>query len=94
VPPPLQVCGGRPAYLTRHDLHMALANSAALALAGVGPDTPEPEGGTIDRDPATGRPTGLLRWVQRAAESRYWYCRIAIPGEFLTIELVRAVSVG
>ncbi|EFJ44615.1 hypothetical protein VOLCADRAFT_94988 [Volvox carteri f. nagariensis] len=55
------VCGDHPAYLTRHDLHMALVNTAALQLAGIGPHTPDPEGGLIDRDPATGRPTGLLR---------------------------------
>ncbi|PNH12482.1 putative amidohydrolase ytcJ, partial [Tetrabaena socialis] len=55
-----EVTGGRPAYLTRHDLHLALANSAALALAGLGPEAPDPEGGTIDRD-VHGQPTGLLR---------------------------------
>src|SRR5690606_7063244 len=40
--------------------HMALANSAALELAGVGADTPEVEGGKIVRD-ADGRPTGILK---------------------------------
>ncbi|GIM11474.1 hypothetical protein Vretimale_14968 [Volvox reticuliferus] len=56
-----EVCGGRPAYLTRHDLHMALANTAALELAGIGPNTVDPEGGIIDREADTGGPTGLLR---------------------------------
>ncbi|GLI65679.1 hypothetical protein VaNZ11_009286, partial [Volvox africanus] len=56
-----EVCGGRPAYLTRHDLHMALANTAAMELANIGPNTADPEGGIIDRDGDTGRPTGLLR---------------------------------
>ncbi|GIL61849.1 hypothetical protein Vafri_16260, partial [Volvox africanus] len=64
-----EVCGGRPAYLTRHDLHMALANTAAMELAGIGPNTTDPEGGIIDREGDTGRPTGLLReramsWVE------------------------------
>ncbi|KXZ47869.1 hypothetical protein GPECTOR_32g482 [Gonium pectorale] len=56
-----EVCGDLPAYLTRHDLHLGLANSAALAMAGIGTETPDPEGGIIDRHPGTGRPTGLLR---------------------------------
>ncbi|KAG2430260.1 hypothetical protein HXX76_010358 [Chlamydomonas incerta] len=56
-----QVCGGRPAYVTRHDSHLGLANSAALAQAGINSATSDPDGGTIDRDPATGQPTGILR---------------------------------
>jgi len=41
-------------------VHMAVANSLALRLAGISRDTPNPPGGTIDRD-ATGEPTGALR---------------------------------
>jgi predicted amidohydrolase YtcJ len=36
-------------------------NSRALELAGITRDTPNPSGGTIDRDPDTGEPTGVLR---------------------------------
>jgi predicted amidohydrolase YtcJ len=50
----------RPAIVNRYDGHLAIANSAALEAAGIGPDTPNPEGGIIDRD-AAGRPTGVLR---------------------------------
>lgn len=57
-----QVCGGRPAYVTRHDSHLGVANSAALARADITAATPDPDGGTVDRDPATGQPTGILRW--------------------------------
>ncbi|MCB1395030.1 MAG: amidohydrolase [Rhodobacter sp.] len=39
--------------------HALWVNSAALAAAGIGPDTPDPEGGEIERD-ADGRPTGIL----------------------------------
>lgn len=49
-----------PALVVRYCGHVAVANSAALALAGIGPDTPDPRGGTIDRDPS-GVPTGVLR---------------------------------
>jgi predicted amidohydrolase YtcJ len=52
--------GSRPALLTRTCGHLAVANSAALALAGITRDTPDPEGGQIDRD-TSGEPTGLLR---------------------------------
>ncbi len=54
------VTGGRPAVLWRADLHAAWANTAALAAAGVGPQTPTPPAGVIDRDPQ-GQPTGILR---------------------------------
>jgi predicted amidohydrolase YtcJ len=49
-----------PALLTRSDGHSAVANSAALALAGVDAGTPNPPGGVIDRGP-DGQPTGFLR---------------------------------
>lgn len=55
-----QVCPDRPVFLVRYDIHSALANSKALDLVGVTADTPDPFDGRIERDPATGRPTGLL----------------------------------
>ena len=53
--------GERPALLTRMDGHQALANSKALAMAGITKDTPDPTGGVIVRDPKTGEPTGILK---------------------------------
>ncbi|MFV3075242.1 amidohydrolase [Niveispirillum fermenti] len=41
--------------------HSYWVNSRALALAGITRDTPDPENGTIDRDPATGEPVGGLQ---------------------------------
>lgn len=52
---------GRPVFLQRLDMHMAVASSRALSLAGVTADSPDPEGGVVDRDPATGEPTGVVR---------------------------------
>ncbi len=49
-----------PIALTRTCGHMIVANSRALALAGVTRDTPDPHGGTIVRD-SDGEPTGLLQ---------------------------------
>jgi len=54
--------GSRPALLLRSDLHIAVANSAALERAGIdrGAVTADPDGGQIVRN-AEGRPTGVLR---------------------------------
>jgi hypothetical protein len=49
-----------PIALTRTCGHMIVANGAALALAGITRDTPDPAGGTIVRD-SQGEPTGLLQ---------------------------------
>lgn len=58
-----EVSAGRPVLLTRACGHCSVANTRALEIAGVGPGTPDPPGGKIDRDPATGEPTGVL-WEQ------------------------------
>jgi hypothetical protein len=54
------ITGNRPAIFTRVDGHIAVANTRALELAGIGPGRPDPSGGKIDRD-AQGRPTGIVR---------------------------------
>jgi predicted amidohydrolase YtcJ len=54
-----RVVGGRPACLLSHDVHAIWANSTALELAGITPETPDPPGGRIVRD-ASGRPSGVL----------------------------------
>ncbi len=55
------VSGNHPVFVNRYDGHMALANSKALALAGIDKHTADPHGGQIVRDPKTGEPTGVLR---------------------------------
>jgi predicted amidohydrolase YtcJ len=55
------VAPDRPVYLTTADGHSAWVNSRALALAGIGPDTPDPALGTIEREALTGEPSGTLR---------------------------------
>ena len=54
------MAGDRPLIIHRYCGHIAMANTAALALAGVTSATPDPVGGTLDRD-AQGEPTGVLR---------------------------------
>ncbi len=48
-----------PVYLTAKSLHAAWANAAALQLAGIHADSPDPANGRIQRD-AQGQPTGIL----------------------------------
>ncbi len=54
------VTGDHPAYFVRTDGHMLVANSAALKIAGITKQTPDPPGGRIDREP-DGSPAGGLR---------------------------------
>ena len=49
-----------PVILTRAGGHSAVANSMALDLADVTPDTPDPEGGVIERNP-DGSLNGVIR---------------------------------
>ncbi len=53
------VVADRPVYLGRSDGHAGVANSSALALAGVTASTANPAGGEILRD-SKGEPTGML----------------------------------
>jgi len=48
----------RPVFLTRKDGHSAWANSRALELAGIDDDTPDPPGGSIQREKK--HATGIL----------------------------------
>jgi len=50
-----------PVFLSRVDGHSLLINSYVLKKSGITRETPDPEGGKIVRDPATGEPTGVLK---------------------------------
>ncbi len=47
--------------LQSSDGHSVWVNSATLERAGITKDTPDPEGGLIERDPESGEPNGTLR---------------------------------
>jgi hypothetical protein len=55
-----QVTASHPAFLVRIDGHIAIANSAALAAAGITSKTTPPQGSAIDLD-SQGELTGILR---------------------------------
>ena len=63
------VSAAEPVLISHVSGHMGCVNSAALAAAGIGPDTPDPPGGKIGRD-NQGRPNGYLEetaFIQLAA---------------------------
>ncbi|AQA20145.1 amidohydrolase [Halioglobus japonicus] len=49
-----------PIFITHVSGHMGVANSLALEVSAIDASTPNPEGGVIVKDPASGEPTGLL----------------------------------
>jgi predicted amidohydrolase YtcJ len=51
---------GHPVRLEHRSGHAVALNSPALALAGIHRDTPDPPEGVIQRDEASGEPTGVL----------------------------------
>ena len=55
-----RISPNNPVYLVRADGHGGVANSAALKIAGITRDTPNPFGGEIMKDKGTGEPTGML----------------------------------
>jgi predicted amidohydrolase YtcJ len=54
------VSSARPIAIMHVSGHLAVANSAVLTLAGIGPDTPDPEGGRIRRKADGRTPNGVL----------------------------------
>ncbi len=55
-----RVAPDRPLLAVRYCGHVAVANTAALAAAGIDEHAPDPAGGSMDRD-GSGRLTGVLR---------------------------------
>ena len=54
------VAADHPLFLTRADGHAAIVNSAALKIAKIDKNTPNPFGGEILKDKATSEPNGML----------------------------------
>lgn len=77
------VVGHRPAYFSRKDGHSAWVSSAALRLAGITADTPDPIGGAIQRE--RGEPTGIL--LETATDLVYRH--IPEPGQEERLTAVR-----
>ena len=74
---------GHPLIIYRRDMHMAVANSQALRMAGIGADTADPTEGAIGRD-ESGRPNGNL--MERAMN--LVYDRMPAPGHAQRVEIM------
>jgi predicted amidohydrolase YtcJ len=81
------VAPDRPALMRCYDGHTSWLNSKALELAGITRDTPNPEGGVVDKDPETGEPTGILK------ESAQRLVRKVLP-ETTRDDRLRAIRAG
>ena len=60
----------RPVFIDSFDLHCGWVNTAALNLLEITGETPDPIGGEIRRDPATGDATGYL--LETALHNHMW----------------------
>ncbi len=82
-----KVAPNNPVFLGRADGHGAVANSAALKLAGVDKSTPNPFGGEISKDRQSGEPNGML------LDSAQGLVRRRVPGT-TAADVERAVVLG
>jgi predicted amidohydrolase YtcJ len=82
-----EVTAEHPVWVSRSDLHMALANALALRLAGVDRDTPDVPGGEIVRD-RDGHPTGILKDAAKSLVDRV----IPLPPHGRILEAVRSAQ--
>jgi predicted amidohydrolase YtcJ len=82
-----KVAPSNPVFLDRADGHGAVANSAALKIAGVDRNTPNPFGGEVSKDKATGEPNGMLLDAAQDLVQRH------IPGTTVA-EAERAIILG
>src|SRR3954467_14589347 len=88
------VTGDHPAFFPRIDGHIGVANSAALKSAGIDRNTPDPQGGKIDRD-AKGEPTGILReTAKEALQAKIPETSIAERRQAVELALAEAARFG
>jgi predicted amidohydrolase YtcJ len=82
-----KVAPDNPVFLDRADGHGAVANSAALKIAGVHKNTPSPFGGEISKDKQSGEPNGMMLDAAQDLVQRH------IPGTTVA-EAERAIILG
>jgi predicted amidohydrolase YtcJ len=90
-----KISPNHPVYLTRADGHASVANSAAIKLAGITKDTPNPFGGEIMKDKQSGEPMGMFldraqglvsRHIRRASSND--------PDQTLLLGVKRSLELG
>ncbi len=84
------VVGDRPVLLYRYCGHVAVANSAALRLAGVDRETIDPPGGSFDRD-KTGAPNGIVRETALSVVSQAMSPLVDPPSDAAILEAMETL---
>lgn len=82
-----KIAPDNPVYLTRADGHASVVNSAALKVARIDRNTPNPDGGEITKDKQTGEPVGMLLDHAQGLVGRH------VPGE-TSAQLEQAIILG
>jgi predicted amidohydrolase YtcJ len=82
-----KIAPNNPVFLDRADGHGAVANSAALKVAGVDKNTPSPFGGEVSKDKQSGEPNGMFLDAAQDLIQRH------IPGT-TAAEAERAIILG
>ena len=83
--------GGRPVLLRDDSMHNRWVNTRALELMNVGPDTPDPEGGTYVRDEA-GALTGVLQELASSVAEAAADAAVADPDAHNRVSLKTALE--
>ena len=55
-----QISNDNPIVLIHASIHLVVVNSKGLEILGIGPETDDPKGGHIQREPGTNNPNGVL----------------------------------
>ena len=79
---------GRKLAVVSRDIHTMWANPEALAMLGIDRNSPNPAGGEIARDAATGEPTGML--IDAANQSLLHAVQHESPYAATTVDVLRA----
>jgi predicted amidohydrolase YtcJ len=85
------VVADRPVLLYRYCGHIAVANSAALALAGIDAGTADPHRGAFDRD-SSGQPNGILRETAVGVVSRALAPQVPAPSDSEIIDALAGLT--
>ena len=83
----------RPALVHRYCGHIAIANSKALSAAGIDASTPDPDGGSLDRDDV-GAPTGVVRETAIDLVTPYLETAVQPGSEQLLEALMKLAGLG
>ncbi|WP_322069463.1 amidohydrolase [Paraburkholderia bannensis] len=85
-----EVIPGVPIVIHDFSYHNVMANSLAMAAAGIDRDTPSTPRGTVVKDPVSGEPTGLLR---EQAWAPLYMVAPAATAEENALALLKAASI-